>query len=65
LFEAGMKQDWIEVERLQHLTDAACAQYLKGRSLGQGLAALKAILEQRGLCSRTMAPPLLDHVGQV
>lgn len=65
LFEAAMKQDWIEVERLQHLTDAVCAQYLKGRSLGQGLAALKAILEERGLCSRTMAPPLLDHVGQI
>lgn len=65
LFEAGMKQDWIEVERLQHLTDTVCAQYLKGRSLGQGLAALKAILEQRGLCSRTMAAPLLDHVGSI
>jgi 4-hydroxy-tetrahydrodipicolinate synthase len=65
MFEAGMASRWDEVERLQHETDAACAAYLKGKSLGQGLAALKAIMEQRGLCGRTMLPPLKDHVGTV
>jgi 4-hydroxy-tetrahydrodipicolinate synthase len=65
MFEAGMKKDWNEVERLQHLTDAVCAQYLKGRSLGQGLAVLKAMLEKRGICGRTMLPPLLDYQGDV
>ncbi|MEO6434505.1 MAG: dihydrodipicolinate synthase family protein, partial [Tepidisphaeraceae bacterium] len=65
MFEAGMKSDWNEVERLQQATDAACARYLKGRSLGQGLSLLKAILEERGVCGRTMASPLLDHAGDV
>ena len=65
MYEAAMNDRWDDVERLQHETDAVCAQYLKGRSLAQGLAALKAILEQRGLCGRTMLPPLKDHVGTV
>lgn len=60
LFDAAMRDDWAEVERLQRETDAAVAPYLKGRSIGQGLAALKAMLEQKGLCGRTMLPPLCD-----
>ena len=63
MFEAGMAQRWDDVERLQAETDDAVAPYLKGRTLGQGLAALKAIMEQRGLCGRTMLPPLRDHAG--
>ena len=65
MYEAAMSDRWDEVERLQHETDAVCARYLKTRSLGQGLAALKAIMEQQGLCGRTMLPPLKDHVGNV
>jgi 4-hydroxy-tetrahydrodipicolinate synthase len=65
MYEAAMSDRWDDVERLQHETDATCAQYLKGRTLGQGLAVIKAILEQRGLCGRTMLPPLRDHVGNV
>jgi dihydrodipicolinate synthase/N-acetylneuraminate lyase len=65
IFEAAMAGRWTEVEQLQHQTDAVCARYLKGRTLGQGLAALKALLEERGLCSRTMLPPLSDHSGAV
>jgi dihydrodipicolinate synthase/N-acetylneuraminate lyase len=61
MFDSAMRDDWAGVERLQRETDAAVAPYLKGRSLGQGLAALKAILEHRGLCGRTMLPPLKDH----
>jgi 4-hydroxy-tetrahydrodipicolinate synthase len=60
MFDAAMRADWPEVERLQKETDAAVAPYLKGRSLGQGLAVLKAMLEKRGLCGRTMLPPLKD-----
>jgi 4-hydroxy-tetrahydrodipicolinate synthase len=63
MYEAAMAERWDDVERLQHETDAVCAQYLKGRSLAQGLGALKAILESRGVCGRTMLPPLKDHVG--
>jgi len=38
---------------------------LKGRTVGQGLAVLKALLEKRGLCGRTMLPPLREFVGEV
>lgn len=65
MFGAAMRKDWDEVERLQRLTSDACAVYVKERPLGEGLAVLKAILEGRGICSRTMLPPLSDHVGDV
>ena len=65
MFEAAMKDNWSEVERLQQVTDEMTAKYIKGRSLGQGLAVLKALMEKRGLCGRTMLPPLMDHVGEV
>jgi 4-hydroxy-tetrahydrodipicolinate synthase len=64
MLDAALADRWDDVERLQRETDAACARYLKGRSIGQGLAALKALMEQRGLCGRTMLPPLRDHVGE-
>jgi len=65
MFDSAMADKWDDVERLQRDTDAACAQYNKGRPLGEGLAVLKALLEKKGLCGRTMAPPLRDHLGQV
>jgi 4-hydroxy-tetrahydrodipicolinate synthase len=61
MYLAAMGRQWDRVEQLQAETDAVCAQYLKGRSLGQGLAVLKTLLEKEGLCSRTMLPPLRDH----
>ena len=63
MYEAAIAQRWDEVERLQRQTDAVCAQYLKGRSLGEGLAVLKWMLEQRGICRRTMLPPIPDYQG--
>ena len=65
MYDAAMVERWEDVERLQAETDAVVTPYLKGRTLGQGLAVLKAILEQRGLCGRTMLPPLRDHVGAI
>jgi len=65
MFEAAMSDRWDEVERLQHETDAVCTQYLKGKTIGQGLSALKALMERQGLCGRTMLPPLMDQVGNV
>jgi 4-hydroxy-tetrahydrodipicolinate synthase len=65
LFDAAIADDWATVEKLQAETDAICARYLKGRSLGDGLAALKAILQEQQICGRTMLPPLTDHVGAV
>ncbi len=65
MFQAAMNDQWQTVESLQKQTDEICAQYLAGNSLGQGLAVLKALLEKRGLCSRTMLPPLIDYSGAV
>jgi 4-hydroxy-tetrahydrodipicolinate synthase len=65
MFEGAMAGRWDEVEQLQRETDAAVACYFKGRTLGQALAVLKAKLELKGLCGRTMLPPLHDHVGEV
>jgi len=43
----------------QDRLNAINAVYQKGRSPGESLAALKALAEIRGLCTRTMLPPLL------
>lgn len=62
MFDAAMAGQWDEVEKLQAATDAVCSSYGgRGRTLGQSLALLKFQMEQRGLCSRTMLPPLTDH----
>jgi 4-hydroxy-tetrahydrodipicolinate synthase len=60
MYVAAMADQWDKVEQFQHQTDAAVSAYLKGRTLGGGLAALKAILEKRGVCGRTMLPPLQE-----
>ncbi|MGB7158472.1 MAG: dihydrodipicolinate synthase family protein [Tepidisphaeraceae bacterium] len=65
MVDAAAAQRWDDLERLQREADTIVAAYLKGRTVGQSLAALKAIMERRGLCGRTMLPPLRDHVGDV
>jgi dihydrodipicolinate synthase/N-acetylneuraminate lyase len=62
MFDAAMAGEWDVVEKLQTATDAVCSSYGgRGKTLGQSLALLKFQMEQRGLCSRTMLPPLTDH----
>jgi dihydrodipicolinate synthase/N-acetylneuraminate lyase len=63
MFDAAREERWDAVEELQSQTDALCSRYLKSRTLGLGLASLKAMLEERGLCGRTMLPPLTNHNG--
>jgi 4-hydroxy-tetrahydrodipicolinate synthase len=58
MVDAAIAGNWEAVERLQQETDAVCSQYLKGRSLGDSLAALKGLLAEQGLCGPTMLPPL-------
>ncbi len=65
MMDAALANRWDEVEATSARAEAICGAYLKGRSLGDGLAALKAMLERRGICGRTMLPPLTDHVGDV
>ena len=45
-------------ETLQEQTNRVSAIYQGGRSLGQSLAALKAMMNVLGLCSPTVLPPL-------
>ena len=65
MYESAMADNWNDVERLQRETDAVCQRYLKAKSLGEGLSVLKALLEKKGLCGRTMLPPLRDYAGDV
>ena len=58
LYEAAVKGDTAEANRLQQLTDSMAVVYQQGRPLGQQLAALKRIMERRDLCGREMLPPL-------
>lgn len=43
---------------LQDLSDRIGNLYQSGRTLGQSLAALKALMKQEGLCDTNMMPPL-------
>jgi 4-hydroxy-tetrahydrodipicolinate synthase len=65
MYEAAIRGDFDRVDQLQREADEVCARYLKCRSIGQALAALKAIMAERGLCGSTVLPPLQDHVGVV
>lgn len=61
MFDAAMADRWDEVERFQAATDEVTATYTRGRSLPQSLARLKALLEARGLCGRTVLSPLVTQ----
>lgn len=60
MYLAALRDDFDAVDRLHEQARSVCAAYLEGRTLSAGLAKLKAILESRGLCSRTMLPPIAD-----
>jgi 4-hydroxy-tetrahydrodipicolinate synthase len=61
MYNAAMHHQWERVDALQKETEAACRPYLAGRGIGQGIAALKAMLERHGICGRTVLSPLLNH----
>lgn len=61
LYKAFAAGDFAAVDRCQALTDQVGAVYQKGRTLGQSLAALKAIMQSQGLCGTTMMPPLTAY----
>ena len=58
LYDAAIKGDRAEAERLQHASDKLGERYQAGRSLGESLAALKGILEEMKLCGSTVMSPL-------
>lgn len=55
-----------EAQELQEQADRVARAYQRGRTLGQGIAALKASMALRGLCGPGVLPPLrpLDDEGQ-
>jgi 4-hydroxy-tetrahydrodipicolinate synthase len=60
LYDAFNARNYSLAEQMQSETDEVAALYQKDRTLGQSLAALKGMMEIRGLCSRYMMPPLTD-----
>ncbi len=59
LCACAQRGDWAEAELHARRMNAVSALYQNGRTLGQSLAALKAALFCRGLCSPHVLPPLL------
>jgi len=60
LIDAFKKGDMDTAEKMQKLTDEVAALYQKDRTLGESLAALKALMNHRSLCSTVMMPPLTE-----
>ena len=60
LFEAGIRGDEAEAERLQQFTIEVGRINTAGLTLGQSLAGLKVIMHEYGLCDTFMLPPLTE-----
>ena len=58
LEKAAARRDLAEVSRLQKKADELGGSYQTGKTLGESLAALKAMMHRRGLCEPWMMPPL-------
>ncbi|MBO5718552.1 MAG: hypothetical protein J6R71_02885, partial [Bacteroidales bacterium] len=60
LYQAYLAGDFEKTDYYQALTDLVAVVYQKGRTLGESLAALKVLMQDAGLCSSTMMPPLTE-----
>lgn len=58
LYEAAVRGDMDTANRLQNETDEIAKIYQKDRTLGQSLAALKVMMQTKGLCQPWMLMPL-------
>lgn len=58
MWKASLQGQWEEVDRQQKLSTSAGDRYQHGRTLGESLAALKALLSAKGVCGPTVLPPL-------
>lgn len=58
LYEAAVAGDATTAERLQNETNEIAKIYQAGRTLGQSLAALKTMMQTKGLCDPWMLMPL-------
>ena len=58
LFDAAVRGDMAEANRLQDETNEIAKIYQKDRTLGQSLTALKVMMQTKGLCDPWMLMPL-------
>ena len=60
LYSAAMNKDWTECIKWQELTDKVAVIYQKNRTLGESLAALKVLMNSKGICGTILMPPLTE-----
>jgi len=60
LMDAALTKNWNECANWQVITDKIAAIYQKDKTLGQSLAALKVLMHSKGICNKTMMPPLTE-----
>jgi len=58
LYDAGFNNNAEVAFRLQEETNEIAKIYQKDRTLGQSLAALKIMMNEKGLCGKNVLPPL-------
>ena len=58
LYQATLNGDYETAGKYQVETDEVAVIYQKGRTLGESLAALKVLMNTKGLCGTKMMPPL-------
>lgn len=60
LWQAAQNQNWYECEKWQTETDQVAVMYQKDCTLGESLAKLKTLMNEKGICGKTMMPPLTE-----
>lgn len=60
LYESALNKDWKDCEKWQLETDTIAKEYQKDKTLGESLAFLKFLMSKKGLCNKTMMPPLTE-----
>lgn len=58
LYDAGLNKNMDDLKRIQEATNDIAKIYQKDRTLGQSLAALKVMMNEKDLCGTNMLPPL-------
>lgn len=60
LYNAALSEDWNACYKWQKETDLIAQQYQKDKTLGQSLTVLKSLMSEKGICNKTMMPPLTE-----
>lgn len=60
LYNAALSEDWNACYKWQKETDLIAQQYQKDKTLGQSLTVLKSLMSKKGICNKTMMPPLTE-----